>query len=117
MEAKMYDREFKDVKEVLNRIEKEQWSQRDSLSQVREKVFDGFGEKIDAVERNMNQLREDIEASRKDVKNTFKSLVIVFISGLLMIIAAIIVNIFVFNSDAQTQEGKSVVDITSEYHE
>jgi len=89
--------QFKDIKTSLKEIKREQKTQSTSLLEVREKVFDGFGEKIEAVNKDVSQLREDNETSHKEIKGTLKSLVIVFISGLLMIIAAILVNIFVFN--------------------
>ena len=89
--------QFTDIKSSLKEIKREQKTQSTSLLEVREKVFDGFGEKIDAVNKDVSQLRGDNETSHKEIKGTLKSLVIVFISGLLMIIAAILINIFVFN--------------------
>ena len=89
--------QFSDIKSSLKKIEREQKVQSNSLLEVREKVFDGFGSKIDAVNKDVGQLRKDNEESHKETKGILKSLIIVFIGGLLTIIAAILVNILVFN--------------------
>lgn len=89
--------QFKDIKTSLKEIKREQKIQSVSLLEVREKVFDGFGDKIGTVNKDVGQLRKDNEESHKEIKGTLKSLIIVFIGGLLTIIAAILVNILVFN--------------------
>lgn len=109
------EQQFKDTERLVNEIGEEQSIQRRILDKIREKVFNGFGEKIESVEKDMNQLRKDNESSHREVRGTLRSLMIVFISGLLTIIAAIIVNIYISNSRMDVQELETVMETMQEY--
>lgn len=108
-------KQFRDIKTSLRKIEREQKAQSKSLAEVREKVFDGFDTRIDAVDKDVEQLRRDNETDHKEIKGTLKSLVVVLISGLMMIIAAILINIFVFNPKANIEKQlKPIIEMLEE---
>jgi len=109
------EQQFKDIGRTVNEIGEEQHIQRRILDKIREKVFDGFGEKIESVEKDMNQMQIDNGNSHREIRGTLRSLMIVFISGLLTIIAAIIVNIYISNSRMDVRELETVMETMQEY--
>lgn len=86
---------FKTLDEGQERIEKKTDENTGVLDRVRERVFDGFGTRIVAVEKDVKQLRLDNSNDHKDIKGALKSLAIVVGTGLFILIAAMIANIWV----------------------
>lgn len=105
---------FGTLNEGQERIEKKTNENTQVLGRVRERVFDGFGTRIAAVEKDMKQFRIDNSTDHKEIKGALKSLAIVVGTGLFILIAAMIANIWVDRTLDVTEVKKQLAPIVRE---